>query len=51
MDKRKQLYKLYKERGLISDAVSEDAFLSASEEQQEKLYYLGKKTTCLKKPN
>lgn len=42
MDKRKQLYNLYKERGLISDAVSEDVFLSANELQQEQLYNLGK---------
>ena len=42
MDKRKQLYNLYKERGLISDAVSEDVFLSANESQQEQLYNLGK---------
>jgi hypothetical protein len=42
MDKRRKLYNLYKERGLISDAVSEDVFLSANELQQEQLYNLGK---------
>ena len=42
MDKREQLYKLYRESGLLSDAISLEQFMSADSKQQEQLYKIGK---------
>ena len=42
MDKKQKLYDLYLKKGLISDATSLDVFSSATDEQQQKLYDLGK---------
>ena len=41
MDKIEELYNLYLENGLISDATHIDVFRAASPEQREKLYNLG----------
>ena len=42
MDKVEQLYNLYLQNGLISDAISLDIFRSANLDQQNKLFELGK---------
>ena len=42
MDKVEQLYNLYLQNGLISDAISLDVFRSADLDQQKKLFELGK---------
>ena len=42
MDKVEQIYNLYLNNGLISDAISLDVFRSADLDQQQKLFELGK---------
>lgn len=44
MDKIEQLYNLYRQQGLLSEAITLDMFRQADDLQQQKLYDLGKGT-------